>query len=229
MAEDISRPIDVENTRNLTNIHVLDAVMGSGKTSATINYMKEHSDKRYIYITPYLDEDTRIATECRELNFVEPNKMYGGEFGSKLRHVRDLIGHGMNIASTHSLFLNFTPDIIELIKNQGYILIIDEAINILAECIGVHKTDLTDLVTLGYITEYNGHYYPADKILDYDGLVWADFFKNFNDKILVENDADDDKSMMIMPIAMMTKNITTRNMRNTRRRSMIPPLITLAI
>lgn len=38
-------------------IKVCDAIMGSGKSSAAINYMNEHPDKKFIYITPYLNKD----------------------------------------------------------------------------------------------------------------------------------------------------------------------------
>ena len=45
------------------SIFICDSIMGSGKTSAAINYINQHHDKRFIYITPYLDEDERIVVQ----------------------------------------------------------------------------------------------------------------------------------------------------------------------
>lgn len=45
----------------MTNIKVVDSIMGSGKTSAAINLMNNASkDENFIFITPYLNEVERI-------------------------------------------------------------------------------------------------------------------------------------------------------------------------
>ena len=49
--------------------------MGTGKSSAAITYMNEHPEKRFIYITPYLEEANRIATSCDRTQFFEPQKI----------------------------------------------------------------------------------------------------------------------------------------------------------
>ena len=54
-------------------IKVCDSMMGSGKSSAAINHMNDHPDRRFIYITPYIEETQRIAAACPALNFVEPS------------------------------------------------------------------------------------------------------------------------------------------------------------
>ena len=46
-------------------IYILDAVMGTGKTTAAINYMNEHPDQKFIYITPFLEEVSRVKKKCR--------------------------------------------------------------------------------------------------------------------------------------------------------------------
>ena len=45
-------------------IYILDAVMGTGKTTAAINYMNEHPDQKFIYITPFLEEVSRVKKKC---------------------------------------------------------------------------------------------------------------------------------------------------------------------
>ncbi|MDE6149553.1 MAG: hypothetical protein K2F81_05595, partial [Ruminococcus sp.] len=55
-------------------VKVCDAIMGTGKSSAAITYLNEHKDEKFIYITPYLDEATRIKKNCPSLRFVEPSE-----------------------------------------------------------------------------------------------------------------------------------------------------------
>ena len=46
-------------------ITVVDARMGRGKSSAAIRYMNAHKGtKRFLYITPYLNEVDRICERC---------------------------------------------------------------------------------------------------------------------------------------------------------------------
>ena len=47
-------------------IKIIDSIMGSGKTSAAINYMNKDYQKKFIYITPYLDEVDRVISACNE-------------------------------------------------------------------------------------------------------------------------------------------------------------------
>ena len=54
-------------------VKVCDCIMGTGKTSASIAYMNEHKDQKYVFITPYLDEAARIKNGCPSLRFVEPS------------------------------------------------------------------------------------------------------------------------------------------------------------
>lgn len=43
------------------SIYVLDAPMGTGKTSAMINYMREApEEERFVFVTPFLTDTERI-------------------------------------------------------------------------------------------------------------------------------------------------------------------------
>lgn len=111
-------------------IKVCDAIMGSGKSSAAIMYMNEHPDKKFIYITPYLEEAERIRNSCPDLRFKEPNNRLP-EFGfRKFKHSLELIRNGENITSTHNMFLRYSDEMVELIREHKYTLIIDEAVDI---------------------------------------------------------------------------------------------------
>lgn len=107
----------------MPKIHVCDAIMGMGKTSAAINYINSAPpDKKFIFLTPYLSECDRIQEACPTKRFVQPEETRG----SKLNDLRNHLFAGRNIASTHALLSRYTPDIVDLIRKQGYSLILDE-------------------------------------------------------------------------------------------------------
>ena len=89
-------------------IYVADAIMGSGKSSSCINFMNEHPENKYIYITPYLDETDRIKVNCPKLYFREPTNKVSDYNYSKTEHFIELIKNGRNISSTHAMFRLYT-------------------------------------------------------------------------------------------------------------------------
>ena len=136
-------------------IKVCDAIMGSGKSSAAINYMNSHPEKKFIYITPYLDEADRIKRSCPDLNFKEPNGNLP-EFGfRKYNHTVELMTNGENITSTHNMFLRYSDEMIELIKDRRYILIIDEAVDMMRQS-SISASDLKLLERVGWTTSDDG-------------------------------------------------------------------------
>lgn len=107
----------------MPNIKVVDARMGRGKTSAAVDYMITHPDKRFIYVTPYLTEVSRICHAC---DFEQPDD----ETGTKLNAMRELVMDGKNISTTHSLLFYADNELLSEIKSKGYCLIIDESIDV---------------------------------------------------------------------------------------------------
>ncbi|ARK23663.1 hypothetical protein SporoP37_02455 [Sporosarcina sp. P37] len=88
---------------NNSNINVVDSIMGSGKTSWSIQYMNESdSEKNFIYITPFLSEVKRVKESVTSRNFVEPTHKGKG----KLDNLKKLIIEERDIVSTHALFRN---------------------------------------------------------------------------------------------------------------------------
>lgn len=100
--------------------------MGTGKTTGIINYMNSHPEKRYMFITPFLDEVQRIKSHCPSLGFEEPNERY-----SKLNSLKELIDEDKNIASTHALFSIIDTKVIELLEASNYTLILDEVMEVI--------------------------------------------------------------------------------------------------
>ena len=133
-------------------IKVCDAIMGSGKTSATISLFNSHPEKKYIYITPYLDEASRIRDACPKLRFVEPSRNLP-DFGfKKYNHTLELIKEGKNITSTHKMFTMYTEEMTYWIKQWGYTLVIDEAVDIF-ENSKISLDDISLLKDVGWLVE----------------------------------------------------------------------------
>ena len=117
---------------------VVDCICGSGKTSWAIDYMNTNTDKKFIYITPYLNEVQRVLDGCVDRAFHEP-KTDKGE-GSKLKDFNKLLSQGKNIVSTHSLFAMIDENTLKYLKEYNYTLILDEVFNVVEE-IKITKSD----------------------------------------------------------------------------------------
>lgn len=88
--------------------------------------MNAHKGKeRFLFITPYLTEVQRIIDECPDKIFCQPKT---GK--AKLRSLKILLESRRNIATTHALFHYFDQETIDLIKNNNYILVMDEVVDV---------------------------------------------------------------------------------------------------
>lgn len=107
-------------------VKIVDEMMGRGKSTAAINFINGNNDRRFLVITPYLDEIKRYKSSCQSKHFTEP--VYRN--GSKLNSIKELIRSGRNIVSTHSLFSKFDEEVINLCRVLNYSLIMDEVANV---------------------------------------------------------------------------------------------------
>lgn len=128
-------------------VNICDMIMGSGKSSAAINYMNENSERKYIYITPYLEECTRIKESCPDLDFVEPCS--GTK--SKTENIKQLLKEKHNIASTHTAMRLYDKEITDLIFQNKYTLIIDEAVDLRFQTTSINVSILLDALINEYI------------------------------------------------------------------------------
>lgn len=107
----------------MSKIKVVDACMGRGKTSAAAAYMLSSKNrKRFLYITPFLDEVDRICSMC---DFSQPDDSRT----SKLSDLKTMLVNGENVASTHALFYSLDGEALDMIRRYRYSIIIDESIN----------------------------------------------------------------------------------------------------
>lgn len=128
-----------EHTNNIAKISVIDAVMGSGKTTATYRLIKDKlcfDYEQIMVISPNLSEvggDSpdllephvgRIRKELSELGFMNPTQKGKGKLGD----TRELIERNENIASTHQNYKSLIKQDAELISINNNVLVIDEVL-----------------------------------------------------------------------------------------------------
>lgn len=117
--------------------------MGRGKSSAAIQYMNRHKDaKRFLYVTPYLNEVDRICEQC---DFEQPDS----DTYSKSASLKMMLREGRSIAATHALFYLLDDEALEIISEKRYVLIVDESIDIVNK-VPVTASDLE--ILLGQMT-----------------------------------------------------------------------------
>lgn len=108
--------------------------------------MSNNQDKSYLYISVFLDEvgdgntgvEGRIQKELPSMNFKMPKNTGEG----KLSSLKSLIDRGCNIASTHALFHMFDSDVVEMLIQNNYTLVIDEAVDCIKRYKGVNNHDI---------------------------------------------------------------------------------------
>ena len=159
----------------MSKITVIDSLMGSGKTSWSIQYINEATEENFLYITPFLDEVSRVINNT-EREFTQPiNKGKG-----KLTAINDMLARQEDIAATHELFRWLNKDSREFIENGKYTLILDEVLSVL-EPLNVKRDNLKILLESQCISiDKNGY------------VVWNpckhEYDTDFNDlKMMADN------------------------------------------
>lgn len=166
-----------------SKITVVDAICGAGKTSWSIQHVKEPFSGMFIYVTPYLSEIQRII-ENTDGDFKEPSN--NNEKGSKLEGLKNLIVRGENIACTHELFKLCDKEILELIRESGYTLILDEVLNVINP-ISITPSDLKMLIDTNTIEIEESTGYINWKDEDYVGKFEELKYLSKNDNLFLFN------------------------------------------
>jgi len=141
-------------------IKVIDSIMGSGKTTFIINMINNSSeDERFIFVTPYLDEVTRIKKSCTNRKFYEP-KIHNeeGETLFKLDSLHKYLAEHKDIVTTHALFSMANETTKELIYSGNYTLILDETIEVIKQ-VKISTDDLHMLFKNNWLINKGGKVY----------------------------------------------------------------------
>ena len=119
-------------------IYFCDEVMGSGKTTAAIKAINAAPvEQKFMFVTPYLSEVARIKEGCAEKEFCEPVE----GFDCKTADLERLIDVQANIVTTHALFTMMPLEYLEKIRETGYVLFLDEALEPMEPLTGIDPLD----------------------------------------------------------------------------------------
>lgn len=158
-------------------VKVCDAIMGSGKTSATIKYINEHPEERFLYLTPFLNEANRIKEGCPDARLVEPDKKHEEYSFKKVDHTAGLLKEGRNVASTHSALMYYKPEMYETIGEMEYTVIIDETVSLMTKCAEFSYSDVKMAEAAGEIYENSQHEYVLSPSGKYEFGLHSKMFR----------------------------------------------------
>jgi len=133
---------------NHVTVNVIDAIMGSGKTTWMIDKINNDPSPRYIVVTPTLTEVTRIISDCPKARFKEPEQT---KHGNKYYSFKLLVESGENIVTTHSLFKLMTKETLAELKRQQYVLMVDESLAVVSVYKELTRKDITMLFSDDYV------------------------------------------------------------------------------
>lgn len=160
----------------MCKVKVVDSIMGSGKTTKSIeDIIVESNSTKFMYITPLISEIERIKIKTKGIvNFKTPDNK--NEKGTKLFSIRKLLANNDNVVATHALFSQLDLMDTPLLKN--YTLVLDEVMNVI-DTVFIKPSDVQMLISdeKMLITQENRVVW-LDK--NYDGKF--DYFKK-----MVEN------------------------------------------
>lgn len=172
-------------------------MMGTGKTTGIFKSIRQESEKdpskRFLYIGLFIQEvgdgntnkEGRVQKSLPELDFKMPKNIGEG----KLEGLKTLIRKKCNISSTHALFSMFDLEVVQLLVDNNYTLIIDEAVDAISVYKNIKKSDIEllsntniikaeddgKIVWCGdqYITsEYDGKYLDIKELCSLGSLYW---------------------------------------------------------
>lgn len=131
-------------------VMVADVLCGGGKTTSAIQFINDSPPgQKFLFVTPYLDECSRIVQSCPNHNFIQPAGERDGKDCSKLGDMRELLYGKHNIASTHALFPRYTEDMLQMLRDNHYTLIIDEAYDMTRPLSKQERSDFFDELEKG--------------------------------------------------------------------------------
>ena len=196
------------------NINVVDAIMGSGKSTYIINQINQNPGQKYLVVLPTLDEIERYKSAIQGVKMYDPKS----KGKSKSVDLERLIANEKCILTTHELILRLKASTLELLQAMDYTLVIDECLSVIKEY-DIKKADLRMLFNSNYVfvdeagylcwnkdhdeaNQYNGKKFAVERELcnlqalmaynDKQGntykLMWVfpvDFFGCFNESFIL--------------------------------------------
>ncbi len=118
------------STRVNNVVEVVDSMMGTHKTTNILKWMDSNPNNKYIYVSPLLsevDEGCRVHRELKNVTLEIPTN----ELSSKSSSLLSMLKAGDSIACTHSLYLAMREPHFRAIRENGYIVVVDEEVDVI--------------------------------------------------------------------------------------------------
>lgn len=145
--------------RKNNTVKLVDSMMGTGKSTGILNWMDSNPHNSYIFVSPLLsevEEGGRVHQHLKNVTLEIPSDDEGTKSDSLLK----MLESGDSIACTHSLYLSMTDKHFKALEVMGYVVVIDEEVDVIDGFNQCSKDDLQWLLEKGDIS-----------IRDEDGMV----------------------------------------------------------
>ena len=141
---------DVSFRKN-NKVKLVDYMMGAGKSTGILNWMDDNPQNSYIFVSPLLsevEEKGRVHEHLKNVTLEIPTD----EDGTKSKSLLRMLEKGDSIACTHSLYLNMNERHFRELEARGYIVILDEEVDVIDGFNKYSKVDLQWLLEKGDIS-----------------------------------------------------------------------------
>lgn len=145
--------------RKNNKVKLVDYMMGAGKSTGILDWMDANPQNSYIFVSPLLsevEENGRVHEHLKNVTLEIPSD----EDGTKSKSLLRMLEKGDSIACTHSLYLSMNERHFRELEARGYIVILDEEVNVIDGFNKYSKSDLQWLLEKGDIS-----------VRDEDGMV----------------------------------------------------------
>lgn len=112
-------------------IEVLDALCGTGKTTAIFKHIAENVNRPWLYVSPMKSEiDVRVNQEAGKhgMQFSIPSSE---DDETKTEQVLEMLEKGLDVACTHNLMHRFTRQHLKAIERYQYQIVCDETLDLI--------------------------------------------------------------------------------------------------
>lgn len=184
-------------------VNIVDCIMGGGKTEAAIRYINDHPEKKFLVITPYLDETERFRRSCPVANFWTPSNHIQEFQFKKSVHFMRLVEENRNVATTHSLFAMLSDEVVASISARGYTVFIDEVVDILGK-VNISEPDMDVIIDSERLVEDESYCtdeyfsYKENEYKKYEGSLYQEIFDIARSRRLIYEKKGDKRGRAIM-------------------------------
>jgi hypothetical protein len=161
----------LEDAWTKSKVSVLDAMPGSGKTTAITQYLKNQKINHVLFVSPFKSEveEELPKRKLKGLNYAHPTSGQGGkvtQLNKLIRFGDDSTGNRLHrITCTHSAFTRLSSEIFDQLGN--YTIIIDETLDVITQLDELRQYSDRMLLNSGIVN-------PDNKLYQFNDKSWFD-------------------------------------------------------